>query len=108
MNKLMFNILVLFAASLLLSCQSHKQAGTDGISTAEPVVTVPESSVQTDCKSPRRQMCTREYRPVCAIRDTGVRCVTTPCPSTEKVTKSNACTACADEKVFSYTPGSCN
>lgn len=108
MKKLMFSILVLFTAGLLLSCQSHKQAGTDVAQVSPPVVTAPESSTQTQCKSPRSQMCTREYRPVCATRDTGVRCVTTPCPSTEKVTKSNACTACADEKVFSYTEGACN
>ena len=108
MRKSILNILVLLAASLLLSCQSHKQAGTDVVPTPPPVVTAPESSTQTQCKSPRSQMCTREYRPVCATRDTGVRCVTTPCPSTEKVTKSNACTACADEKVFSYTEGACN
>ena len=107
MEKSMFSILVLFSAGLLLSCQSHKQAGTDAAPVSPPFVTAPESSTQTQCKSPRSQMCTREYRPVCATRDTGVRCVTTPCPSTEQVTKSNACTACADEKVFSYTEGAC-
>jgi len=101
MRKSILSILVLFVAGLLSSCQSNTQTGTD-------VVTAPESSTQTQCKSPRQQMCTREYRPVCATRDTGVRCVTTPCPSTEKVTKSNACTACNDEKVFSYTEGACN
>ena len=107
MKKLMFSILVLFSAGLLLSCQSHKQPGTDSVPVSPPVVTVPVSSTQTQCKNPRSQMCTREYRPVCATRDTGVRCVTTPCPSAEQVTKSNACTACADEKVFSYVEGAC-
>ena len=109
MRKSILNILVLFGAGLLLSCQSHKQAGTDVVPVTPPVVSVPDTPAQTtQCKSPRSQMCTREYRPVCATRDTGVRCVTTPCPSTEQVTKSNACTACADEKVFSYTEAACS
>ena len=107
MRKSIINILMLFAASFLISCQSHKQTDTDAALTT-PVVTSPETSTQTQCTSPRPQMCTRDYRPVCATRDTGVRCVTTPCPSTEMVTKSNACTACADEKVFGYTEGACS
>lgn len=52
-------------------------------------------------------MCTREYFPVCATRDTGVRCVTTPCPSSEEKTYSNGCTACSDVKVLEYRLGAC-
>jgi hypothetical protein len=48
-----------------------------------------------------------DYRPVCATRDTGVRCITTPCPSTEQKTFSNACTACSDPKVIRHVPGEC-
>lgn len=108
MYKLILNILVLIVAGSLLSCQSHKQTETNLTSTSPPVVTILDKPAATQCKSPRRQMCTKEYRPVCATRDTGVRCVTTPCPSTEQVTKSNACSACADEKVFSYVEGKCS
>ncbi len=61
-----------------------------------------------DCATPRPQLCTMEYRPVCALRDTGIRCVTTPCDSTEQVTYSNACSACADEKVYSYQAEACD
>lgn len=61
------------------------------------------------CKTPRPEVCTKEYRPVCASKDTGIRCITTPCPSEEKVTYPNACSACADSKVHGYTPnGACN
>jgi len=60
-----------------------------------------------NCKEPRRQACTREYRPVCAVKDTGVRCIRSPCPSTEQVTYSNACVACADKKVIGYQSGAC-
>lgn len=59
------------------------------------------------CSEPRPQMCTREYKPVCASRDTGVRCVTTPCPSTEWRTYGNACDACSDTKVREYREGAC-
>jgi hypothetical protein len=59
------------------------------------------------CNNPRPEMCTRDYRPVCGLRDTGVRCVTEPCPSTEHETYGNACEACADGAVRSYRPGIC-
>ena len=53
-------------------------------------------------------MCTREYRPVCAWVDTGVRCVTEPCDSTEWRTYSNGCTACADARVVGHREGACS
>jgi predicted methyltransferase len=59
------------------------------------------------CEEPRKKACTRDYRPVCAEVDTGVRCIKAPCPSTEKKTFANACSACADAQVLSYTPGAC-
>lgn len=96
----------LLSLSSLMSCQSPKQSNTNSVPASPAVIT--NSTNATQCKDPRSAMCTKEYRPVCATRDTGVRCVTTPCPSTELVTKSNACTACADEKVSSYVLGRCN
>jgi len=100
MHRFSIVFFIVTLTSTLYSCESTKPEVVD-------VVTAPESPQQTQCKDPRPQMCTKEYRPVCATRDTGVRCVTTPCPSTELVTKGNACTACADEKVFSYIEGAC-
>jgi hypothetical protein len=61
----------------------------------------------TTCPEQRPNVCTMDYRPVCATRDTGVRCVTTPCPSTEHKTYSNACGACADTKVIGHIPDEC-
>lgn len=61
----------------------------------------------TYCEDPRPQICTRDYRPVCATRDNGIRCVTTPCPSTETATYGNACDACADPAVYYHQPGEC-
>ena len=54
----------------------------------------PENAVV--CKDPRHNMCTREYRPVCGYFANG---------STK--TFSNACTACSDQNVISYTQGPC-
>lgn len=61
----------------------------------------------TVCTEPRPQMCTREYNPVCATRDTGVRCVTEPCPASERLTYPTGCTACADPKVISHVSAAC-
>ena len=60
------------------------------------------------CAEPRPGMCTQEYVPVCALRAAGAECASEPCPETfERVTKSNRCTACADEAVIGWVPGAC-
>ncbi len=60
-----------------------------------------------ECKTPRPQMCTREYNPVCAKVDTGIRCIKAPCPSEEWQTFATGCTACSDSKVYGYVLGEC-
>ena len=60
-----------------------------------------------ECVDPRSPICTQDYLPVCGLRDTGIRCVTTPCDSAEWKTYSNACTACSDPNVEHYRPGAC-
>ncbi len=49
------------------------------------------------CESPRSQICTMDYRPVCGLM-------------AEKLTKtySNGCAACSNPKVISYTDQACN
>ena len=92
------NVLVLFVLFSLLASgcasQSSKPERKD-------------NALYKACHDPRPQICTREYRPVCGTRDTGVRCVTTPCASHEYKTYGNACTACADPKVIEYRHGAC-
>lgn len=62
----------------------------------------------TACTDPRPEMCTQDYRPVCGLRDTGVRCVTTPCDAAwEEKTYSNACAACSHADVHGWRPGAC-
>ena len=60
-----------------------------------------------ECVDPRSPICTQDYLPVCGLRDTGIRCVTTPCDSAEWKTYSNACTACSGPSVELYRPGAC-
>lgn len=61
----------------------------------------------TKCPEKRAEICPTVHQPVCAQRDTGIRCVRAPCPSEAPVTYSNACAACRDAKVVSYVEGAC-
>lgn len=60
------------------------------------------------CATPRPEVCTREFRPVCAQRDAAARCAAPPCDAIEPVTMGNACTACSDPEVYGYYPGRCD
>ena len=53
-------------------------------------------SMQESCSDPRPQMCTMDYRPVCAVLATG-----------RSKTYSNGCGACSDTSVQGYNPGAC-
>ena len=77
---------------------------------AAPVANDPPAESRNEpvaCTNSRPEMCTMIYEPVCATRDTGIRCVTTPCPSSEQKTMSSSCTACSDPKVSSWVKGEC-
>lgn len=90
------NIAIALAlTALLVACSSQR-------------ISAPAAEKElTQCPEQRPQICTMIYQPVCATRDTGVRCVTTPCPSHELKTYSNNCSACADSAVAAYVPGEC-
>ena len=71
------------------------------------------SAIYKQCPSPRADNtqqydCIEIYQPVCAKRDTDIRCITTPCPSTEHKEYSNSCKACIDPKVDGYWPVKCS
>ena len=90
---------------LLAGCAQAPVASESAPPAADPPASTRSEPVM--CGNPRPEMCTMIYDPVCASRDTGIRCVTTPCPSTENVTKSSGCNACSDPKVVSYVKGEC-
>lgn len=59
------------------------------------------------CPKERGDFCIELYDPVCAVRDTGIRCIKAPCPATENVTFANSCKACSDVKVYGYQSAAC-
>jgi hypothetical protein len=56
----------------------------------------PAAPLHTQCDSPRPQVCTMEYAPVCAYLMAG-----------GSRAYSSGCNACADDAVAVYLPGSC-
>lgn len=48
------------------------------------------------CPTPRPEICTMEYNPVCGVLGNG-----------ERKQYSNGCSACGDEAVSGYTAGPC-
>ena len=54
------------------------------------------TTAEQACMEPRPQVCTMDYRPVCASLATG-----------ERKTYANACGACADSAVVSWHEGEC-
>lgn len=89
---------------LLAACSQAPIASEPPPAADPPAETRQQPAV---CAEPRPEVCTAQYDPVCATRDTGIRCVTTPCPSTERKTMGNACSACSDPKVVSWVKGEC-
>jgi Kazal-type serine protease inhibitor domain len=78
---------LLWASVLMLS-------GCDKASTEQS--NIAEVEGMTLCEDPRGQMCTRDYRPVCATLELN-----------SHKTYSNGCTACSDPQVIGYQEGGC-
>ncbi len=80
---------------------SSQASGSEGL--------LPPPGEQRECspESRQAQMCTMIYAPVCAVVDTGIRCVKAPCPSSRLVQFGNACSACKDKKTIGYYSGAC-
>ncbi len=77
---------LLFAAAAAPACAQQT-----------PPAPPPAPPGQVACTAPRPQMCTKEFRPVCATRRDGTR-----------RTYGNGCEACADAAVASHVPGPCH
>ena len=76
---------LLFAAAAAPACAQQQPAAP------------PAPAGQVACTAPRPQVCTKEFRPVCATRRDGTR-----------RTYGNGCEACADTAVTGHVPGPCN
>lgn len=66
------------------------------------VATKQEMTCTSDMK--KAEMCTAEYEPVCGLVE--IQCITTPCNPVPQ-TFGNACTACMQKNVHTYTNGAC-
>ena len=78
--------LILFPSSPLLAGANHSMADANADLTKEMVA----------CTEPRPQVCSQDYRPVCAVMQGG-----------SFKTYSNGCSACSDPEVNSYREGAC-
>jgi hypothetical protein len=95
------------AASSSAEPESRFRAVAEADEAAGAELDLLQSNTVIQCTTPRPEFCAEIYQPVCAIRDTGIRCVTTPCDSTEQVDYANACSACSDPEVLGYVDGRC-
>lgn len=94
--------------SACVGLSAGETAATDKVAAAagaNPPVSLTGAEGFVQCKDPRPEICYEVFSPVCAVRDTGVRCITTPCPSTEQATYGNDCQACSDKRVLGFQPG---
>ena len=72
------------------------QADPERVSTNWIYANADETKEMVACKQPRPQVCTQDYRPVCALlQDGGFK------------TYSNGCNACSDPAVSGYREGAC-
>lgn len=85
-----YSLLIIFSVMFLcLSCSAPVNT--------KPATDQEDSHAFTQCKQPRPEICTREYRPVCATLNTG----------SEEKTYATGCTACADPAVIKYRESAC-
>ena len=78
-------LILLLAALFLTACASGPQKKAGG-----------EMHELTECGSPRPEICTMDYNPVCGQLMSG-----------ETKTYSNGCSACTDQNVVGYKAGEC-
>jgi hypothetical protein len=97
--------LILFSLSPSPPGASHGMAATDaagrtdgGRNSTHPLYANASTTEEmVACTEPRPQVCTQDYRPVCALlQDGGLK------------TYSNGCSACSDPAVTGYREGVCD
>ena len=79
--------------ALLSGCNNPDSPAEGGLKEPQGAPTSVDLNL---CTSPRPEMCTQEYNPVCATLTDGSR-----------KTASTGCTACSDPNVVGWTPGEC-
>ena len=96
--------LILFPYSLLLADTKISmdgdtaagQLGKERVSAYQMVANADCMKAMVACTQPRPEVCTQDYRPVCALLQDG-----------SLKTYSNGCSACSDPGVTGYHEGAC-
>src|SRR5210317_1480395 len=96
--------LILLPSSPSLASASHSMADANaaGQADAQRVLTIQiyasadGTKEMVACTEPRPQVCSQDYRPVCAVTQNG-----------SFKTYANGCSACSDPEVNSYRDGAC-
>jgi hypothetical protein len=92
----LIKIVVLLSMSLFLVACTTKNVKPHDLSNLAIIKSIPVIA----CKTPRPVMCTREYRPVCGLKNNE--------SEAKSATYANSCEACADVNVKGYQSGSCD
>ena len=103
--------LVINCVLLIVSCSSQNtrvpmERSSEQLTTNE-LRSTPKITT-TRCNIPRPEVCSMDYKPVCATRYSKTQCEKIPCEITETSTYSNGCVACSDVRVISYQSNKCN
>lgn len=88
---------LMLAASLFAMAGCNNSDTPVGNEVSEPTPSSPAAPELNLCTSPRPEMCTQEYNPVCATLADG-----------SMKTYSTGCTACSDANVAGWLPGECD
>ena len=90
------NYLRLLTATLIMTMWISVPAFSGGTAPEEEDLQEKDAGSLVLCPEPRPQICTREYRPVCAQMQDGIF-----------KTYSTGCTSCSDPNVIGYRDGAC-
>jgi len=103
-TSVIWTCLILFQSSPLLAgancsvaaADAMGQADTERVSTHQIYANADGTNEMVACTEPRPQVCSQDYRPVCATLQDG-----------SFKTYSNGCNACSDPAVIGYREGAC-
>lgn len=87
MIKMTKNRYIIPLLLFLVGCQSHPHYSGTQFDPSKEII----------CTSPRPIICTREFDPVCALKD-----------NRQAMTYATGCVACSDTQVKLYIKGPCN
>ncbi len=89
-----------FAKGTVWAVYADGSLRTSSVEGNTQYASVAEAEAELDAVAETPAICTMQYAPVCGRKDTGIRCVTTPCDSYEEKTYGNSCMLRADKAEY--------